>query len=126
MHVFLTGATGFIGSAIIPELISAGHTVLGQTRSDAGAKALAAMGIESHFGTLEDPDSLRAGAAKADAVIHCAYDHDFSKYTENGVKGVMPALTISGRFEPANAAPSASIARTSFTPFSVYFEKSWS
>lgn len=83
MRVFLTGATGFIGSAIIPELISAGHTVLGLTRSDAGAKALAALGVESHRGTLENPASLRTGAANADAVIHCAYDHDFAKFAEN-------------------------------------------
>src|ERR1700730_438475 len=88
MLVFLTGATGFIGSAIIPELVGAGHTVLGLTRSDAGAKALAALGIESHLGNLEDPDSLRAGAAKADAVIHCAFDHNFAKFAESSEKDV--------------------------------------
>ncbi|KAE8760228.1 NAD-dependent epimerase/dehydratase family protein [Paraburkholderia madseniana] len=83
MRIFLTGATGFIGAAIIPELINAGHHVIGMTRSDAGAQALIDAGAEVHRGTLEDPESLRSGAAKADAVIHTAFDHDFSRFVEN-------------------------------------------
>lgn len=83
MRIFLTGATGFIGSALVPELIRAGHHVLGMTRSDDGARALEAAGAEVHRGTLEDPDSLSSGAAQADALIHTAFDHDFSKFVEN-------------------------------------------
>lgn len=83
MRIFITGATGFVGSAVVPDLLNAGHVVVGLARSEESVKKLVATGVEAIRGDLKDLEGLTREAKTADAVIHAAFDHDFSKLAEN-------------------------------------------
>jgi nucleoside-diphosphate-sugar epimerase len=100
MRVFVTGATGFIGTELVRELIAAGHQVRGLTRSDAGVEQLQAAGAEILRGDLTDLDSLRRGATGMDAVVNLAFNHDWSKFAQNGADEVRAIEALGSVLEP--------------------------
>ena len=112
MNIFVTGATGWVGSAVVEELRGAGHSVLGLAHSDASAAKLEAIGVKVHRGTLDEPESLARGAAATDATIHTAFNHDFSKWKEHCENDgrVIEALGEKTRTLIVTSAPGALIA----------------
>jgi len=100
MRVFVTGATGFIGTELVKELIEVGHQVRGLTRSDAGVEQLKAVGAEVHRGDLTDLDSLRSGARGMDAVVHLAFSHDFSKFAQNAADEMQAIEALGSALQP--------------------------
>jgi nucleoside-diphosphate-sugar epimerase len=102
MRIFVTGATGFIGTELVKELIEVGHQVRGLTRSDAGVEQLKAVGAEVHRGDLTDLDSLRSGATGVDAVVHLAFNHDFSKFAQNAADEIKAIEALGSVMKPGN------------------------
>lgn len=102
MRIFLTGSTGFIGTQIALELIKSGHQVLGMTRSESGARALAEMEAQAHQGNIEDLQSLQRGASECDAVIHTAFDHNFANFAENCQKDRRAIIALGTTLEGTN------------------------
>ena len=100
MRIFVTGATGFIGTELVKELIGAGHQVRGLARSEQGAEQLRAAGAQPHLGSLEDLDSLRGGATGMDAVVNLAFNHDFSKFAQNGEQERKAIEALGSALEP--------------------------
>ncbi len=100
MRIFVTGATGFVGTELVKELLEAGHQVRGLARSDAGAAQLEAAGAEVHRGDLENPDSLRSGATGMDAVVNLAFDHDFSKFAQSAENEIKAIEALGSVLEP--------------------------
>jgi nucleoside-diphosphate-sugar epimerase len=102
MRVFITGGAGFVGSAVVKDLIANGHTVTGLARSDANEASLKAAGAASHRGSIDNLDSLRSGAAAADGVVHCAFNHDFSKFAANAEEDRLALETMAGVLAGSN------------------------